>query len=155
MEHVEVSNSTLKKVREIVDFIYEVTVGDGSPGGWGKYPTRTQIAVSIMVKRGIIERKGTKVKPIYRWSASMAPTGNLYKSIAEEIVMKERETVRRWSAKKRNASVVVAEDKNPNSTRDVTAISSFSSQELWDELKRRGYAIEDGRLVVVKKDYLD
>lgn len=31
----------------------------------------------------------------------------------------------------------------------------FSDQELWDELKKRGYSIEDNRLVIVKKTYLD
>lgn len=34
-------------------------------------------------------------------------------------------------------------------------LDGFSDQELWDELKKRGYSIEDNRLVIVKKTYLD
>lgn len=34
-------------------------------------------------------------------------------------------------------------------------LDGFSDQELWDELKKRGYSIEDNRLVIVKKSYLD
>ena len=33
-------------------------------------------------------------------------------------------------------------------------IATLSDQELWDELKRRGYTVEDNRLVVVKRVYL-
>lgn len=34
-------------------------------------------------------------------------------------------------------------------------LDGFTDQELWDELKKRGYSIEENRLVIVKKTYLD
>ena len=34
-------------------------------------------------------------------------------------------------------------------------LDRFTAQELWDELKRRGYAIEEQRLVQVRKEYLE
>lgn len=37
----------------------------------------------------------------------------------------------------------------------LTKLGGFSDQELWDELKKRGYTIEDNRLVIVKKAYLE
>ena len=33
-------------------------------------------------------------------------------------------------------------------------LSHLSDQQLWDELKKRGYSIEDNRLVIIKKAYL-
>lgn len=40
-------------------------------------------------------------------------------------------------------------------TEPLTKLGGFSDQELWDELKKRGYTIEDNRLVIVKKAYLE
>lgn len=34
-------------------------------------------------------------------------------------------------------------------------LDCYSVQEPWDELKRRGCSIENNRLVIIKKDYLD
>lgn len=152
---VDVAPSTLKSVKEAVDFIYESTTGAGSVGGWTKYPTRIQRIVSILVQRGIVAKGGHYNHPTYVWTAQMAPTGTLYKTIASEVVLKERETVKRSADKRRAKEMEEMKAKVMEEEAAAVAISSFTSQELWDELKRRGYAIEDGRLVVVKKDYLD
>lgn len=37
----------------------------------------------------------------------------------------------------------------------ATGLGGFTDQELWDELKKRGYTAEDNRLVIVKKEYLN
>ena len=61
----------------------------------------------------------------------------------------------------------VFETKKPSSTSPLLSflkgeddapakpLSSYTSQQLWDELKSRGFSIEDGRLVQVVKSYLD
>ena len=62
----------------------------------------------------------------------------------------------------------VVKTKKPSSTSPLLALlkgeeeapkkstlSSYTSQQLWDELKSRGFSIEDGRLVQVVKSYLD
>lgn len=153
MTHIDVLSSTLKKVKEIVDFIYDVTGGEGSTGGWGSYSSRTQIIVQIMVSRGILKRSGPKPRPHYIWAANMAPTSALYKSIAEDMVRKERESVKKHYAAKQ--LVVEKPDVACVKQESKPSLDSFTSQELWDELKRRGYDIEDCRLVVVRKEYLN
>ena len=147
MTHVDVSSSTLKKVKEIVDFIYGVTIGEGSSGGWGKYSSRTQLIVKILVARGILQRTGPKPRPHYVWVATMAPTATLYRSIAESTVIQERENMKKQSARKKKRDKEVKEEA-------FVSLASFQDQELWDELKRRGYSIEGNQLVITKKEYL-
>ena len=81
----------------------------------------------------------------------MSPTDNLYKVILGDIrAEKKRQNARRYQKIKNNVTPVsVSED----STKPCCTIDRFSSQELWDELKRRGYSPDGDRLV--KKDYLD
>ena len=37
----------------------------------------------------------------------------------------------------------------------VPSLDPFSDQELWDELKRRGYSADGNGLFIVKKSYLE
>ena len=47
----------------------------------------------------------------------------------------------------------------PNDEEEASTIgfilTHLSDKQLWDELKRRGYIIEDNRLVIIKKAYLE
>lgn len=170
-----------KTVKEFVDFIYEYLIEH--PDGLS-FPmksiveTRTQKRVaSILIQRGIIEktfipavdRRGVSYK--YKWVATMAPTKTLYGSIVTEL----RNEQSKWPSYKKKKAMEKKKpvfDEKPNVVADVAAqeptpieptpvftgfgpFDGFSDQELWDELKRRGYSIEDNRLVIVKKTYLN
>lgn len=47
------------------------------------------------------------------------------------------------------------EDEPISVSTGFSPFDGFTDQELWDELKKRGYTIEDNRLVIVKKTYLN
>lgn len=165
-----------KTVKEFVDFIYEYLIEH--PDGLA-FPmksitssgTQKRIA-SILVQRGIIGK--TTIPNVgkpghscrYRWAATMPPTKTLYGSIVSEI----RNEKYKWPSyncnAKKNREAVEA-DPMPTPTTDepqeqpisvfngFEPLDGFSDQELWDELKKRGYTIEDNRLVIIKKAYLN
>lgn len=170
-----------KTVKETVDFVYEYLIEhpDGVSISMTKLlDSRTQRKiVGILIKRGIIQKKPVAVSGKsgctykYKWVATMPPTKTLYGSIVMEI-HDEQNNWPSWKKKKTAAKQKPAVDEKPNVVVDVAAQEStpiepttvftgfgpfdgFSDQELWDELKRRGYSIEDNRLVIVKKTYLD
>ena len=155
------SPTTISKVKEVVDFIFEATVGGGYKGGWTKYPARFRAIAAILKKRGILVREGNKRFPIQKWfNPSMTPTKNLYKSIADELVLSERESSKKTymkSKKEKTKAMPVVETPiiAPIMQTQSSVLDGFSDQELYDELKRRGYCIEDNKLVVVKRTYLD
>lgn len=98
----------------------------------------------------------------------MAPTKQFYRSVAEQLVTEERESTARWDKKKRMEKdqekkseplPIVGIDVrdgmpviNPVARLD-DVIQNIPDQQLRDELKRRGFGIEDGKLV--KKIYFD
>ncbi len=170
----------LGRIKESVDFIYAL-VTEKPEGYQGGFDTFTQTIVKkvarVLVKRGILVHsttgrgKGERgCRHYYKWASDMAPTNVLYKSVMTQIREEKREEdSKRYQAKKQNGlnPVAVVEDESKgipaeviNSVIDakkeyVTTLDGFSSQELWDELKRRGISIEGDRLVIVKKAYLD
>lgn len=165
-----------KTVKEFVDFIYEYLIEH--PDGLA-FPmksitsSRTQKRIaSILVQRGIIGR--TSIPNVgkpgctyrYRWAATMPPTKTLYGSIVSEIRNEQYKWPSYNGKAKKNREVAEAEPM-PTPAADVpqeppqsvftglAPLDGFSDKELWDELKKRGYSIEENRLVIVKKTYLD
>lgn len=180
MEHdIKVTSKTLAIVKEIVDFIYEATVVEGGyKGGWSKYSTRFRKVASILVKRGVLVREGKQLHTLYKWNnAAMYPTNPFYKSVAQEMVKDERAIMARSYQKKKRQKVhdaaeaqkAAVADENETVQENVpadmvqpadeaeiapetaTSLASFSDQELWDELKRRGARIVAGRVKMVKE----
>lgn len=158
-----------KTVKDTIDFVYEYLspFKDGcefsakDTGNQGRYVVRT------LLRRGIISMKKLPGgKTHYKWVAEMAPTKVLYQSIAAEIRDYQREKNKKYNASKVAAKANEPADETPavDENNEAPAVEQitppnllevFSAQELWDELKARGYVIEDNRLVVVKKAYLD
>lgn len=165
-------------VKETVDFLYEYLIqhSDGVQFALDSLGGKTERTIAtILVRRGIIER--TNLSPLpgehgrkckYRWAATLAPTKTLYGSIVQEI----RDAHRAWpshnnTAKSKNAEGGGKEEHLPIQTAEepqetphpeftgLATLDGFSDKELWDELKKRGYSIEDNRLVIIKKTYLD
>lgn len=153
------NKSYLGKIKEAVDFIYRLVIDteDGYRAGFSSYDNLVKRVVTALFKRGVLSREchSGNGKPgrgyIYKWGANMSPTDNLYKVILGDIrADKKRQNARRYQKIKNNVTPVSV---SVESTKPYCTIDRFSSQELWDELKRRGYSPDGDRLV--KKDYLD
>lgn len=141
--------SLKQTVKETIDFVYELLTTN--PGGYELKPKtlgfNASRVCSTLVKRGIISKDvlSTSGKPghtcIYKWIANMPPTKVLYGSVTDEI--KHQQSVSKKKATQKN-DVVVCQNDNSDSS-----LERFTSQELWDELKRRGATIKDGKIVIV------
>lgn len=152
-----------KTVKDTIDFVYEYLrpFPDGCEFSAKDTGNQGRLVVRTLLRRGIISMKkmpGGKVH--YTWVAEMAPTKVLYQSIAAEMRDTQREKNKKYQATKaasRSAEPVEEKAAEPVQTEapKVNILECFSAQELWNELKARGYVIEDNRLVVVKKAYLD
>lgn len=135
-------------IKKHVDFLYDLTK-DGYDGSMSSFKSATLTKVaSELIKRGVISKKRiVGVRFSYRWNASMAPTEHFYLSVAKALSEHQREIDkgRRMKTAAMNTSAPV---------NDKT-LSDYSIQELWDELKKRGVQVEDGRLVVIQKTYFE
>lgn len=175
--------SYLGRIKDSVDFIYALVTesDDGYIGGFESFGSSLIEDVSTaLVRRGALIRNyfGKKGQPgrftKYTWGSEMSPTNVLYKTIMGDLrnskmKEKEREKERRKTPQgydgivpsvvivgesaeiPQQADVVVPDGKKEY----VTTLDGFSSQELWDELKKRGFSIEGDKLVIIKKSYLD
>lgn len=162
-----------KTVKETVDLVFELTTSN--PDGYDikadEFGFAGSLVIKILVQRGILERTRVKVTGVryrYKWVAASAPTKVLYGSIAQEISDFYKAKNKKYPSKKKSAEKasvdVIAEEPIPAPAVEtfhdglvqvVPSLDPFSAQELWDELKRRGFFIEGERLCIVKKAYLD
>ena len=153
---VGAGDSLAKTVKETIDFVYEYLAPhpDGIVMNAKSLGGVPRSIVTILVSRGILQktyvnavgRRGVECS--YKWAATMSPTKTLYGSVTDELrnIRKQRKEAGKKSKQ------VVAQETVPKEY--VTTLDGFSAQELWDELKKRGYSIEDNRLVIIKKAYL-
>lgn len=160
-------------VKETVDFVYEYLAPhpEGIEMNARSLGLTQCRVVTILLKRGIVAKKAIRaphrrgVVWIYKWAATMAPTKNLYGSVTDQLrddSRRQHQNQKRGKAQKPEEPI---QEPQPQDTIQVsiegpkneyvTTLDGFSAQELWDELKKRGYTIEDNRLVIVKKAYLD
>ena len=163
-----------KTVKDTIDFVFEILTSN--PGGYemsAKELGQTgRKVVAILVERGILERNhacnGKKSR--YQWVAAMAPTKVLYGSVTQELADRNREEKKKYYEKHKartsvsRADNVVEEEPVPapavetfhdGPVQVAPSLDPFSAQELWDELKRRGYSADENGLFIVKKTYLD
>ena len=106
---------------------------------------------TLLKKRGILVNIGTPMEPIMCWNSDMAPTDNLYKEIRKDYKEYFNKSNKDKKVKMKN-EVNTPEVKEEPKIRKAT-IKDYSSQELWNELKSRGYHIVDDKLI--RYDYLD
>ena len=148
------------KVKESIDFIYNLTTEqpDGYRGGFATFDNVTKAFIPALVKRGVVSKEQDRTKErtqfVYKWVPAMAPNKTLYGNIAEDIRKSRREHSRAMRDRKAEARKAKAEQAVVEPA-EVAPLASFSTKELWEEIKRRGYSIEDNRLVIVRKEYLE
>lgn len=157
-------------VKETIDLVFELT--SSNPGGYEMKANdlgRTgKLVARILVQRGILERtraKGKKHSFLYKWVAGSAPTKVLYGSVTQELGDNLRKMNKRYNAKKavKKDPVVetvqsVADEAGSefplvSAECDCIPLDKYSVLALWEELKRRGCFIKDGRLACVT--YID
>ena len=125
------------KVREAVDTIYEMTL-TACPRGISSWENPARYVGTLLSKRGVIKNLGSNRKPAWHWASDMAPTDNLYKTVLSDY----RELY--CTRKKRTPR-----DPAQKGLRAAT-LSDYATQDLWDELKRRGVQVgEDGKLYMM------
>lgn len=144
-----------KTVKETIDFVYDIL--SSNPEGYVLAPSSLgyyeALVCSILVNRGIISKtrrtahNKNHFEFVYKWEATMPPTTVLYGSVADEI-----RDIKSSYKKKKNAKPKPDDNPMPPETKvEHPDLSSFSEQDLWDELKRRGARIIGSRLVIVKE----
>lgn len=137
----------LQTCKKHIDFIYELTK-EGYDGSMSSFGSATLTKVSAeLVSRGVLKKSRKGVHVHYVWAANCAPTETFYKNVAKSISDHQKEIDTKRRSKVENQPAIVVE-KNRGEP-----LSSYSIQELWDELKSRGVQIEDNKLVVIKKTY--
>ena len=160
----------LKRTKDTVDFVYGILSAE--PGGVELHPSSLgyyeSIIVRLLLKKKILKKellrdagRGRRYK--YIWNpVAMAPTENLYQTIKNELESFNREHHKKYRGKKpcvgsQNYDAEPLKKIQPSSlfSAPSPSLDKFTSQELWDELKKRGYGIEGERLVIVKREYLN
>ena len=159
------------KIKERVDFIHGLTTEaeEGYRGSFTSYDTLMGDVVRELVKRGIVlkERDTTRTRCCYtyKWVATMSPTRALYGSVMNALRQKVREEKRQsiLRAKERAAEearkAVLQEiagspqepapevKETPEVEKQINPLAGFTAKELWDEIKSRGYTIENNTII--------
>ena len=157
MENAKVTKHRYEETKRIIDYIYTVTSNDYPHGSWTNESYNVKRIVTILIKRGVLINIGDNKfkRTAYKWNpAAMEPNETFYKSIAQEIADSDR---RYRLAKMGDKTPTKTETVRPTLSETAIAVKSkivdFTAQELWNELKRRGYSIEGDKLVC--RLYLD
>lgn len=150
--------STKQTVKETIDMVYEIL--SANPEGYELHARKMGFnaarCCSILVKRGIISKHYKIVNGnrlcIYKWEATIPPSKVLYGSVTEELMADQKNRRIRCSAQKkeRDVKTETPTPENPTYTPINLSMDCFTDQELWDELKRRGGTIKDGKMMIVK-----
>lgn len=167
-----------KEIKEHIDSIYEKTFDGEYIGTWKQFNCRLlEECVTELISRGIMtktpyQRIGARGRHYtFHWVASSTPTNHLAISIGDAI--RNKQTARRDAyrekmkkCKQKDSIEYIAVDTpeapeanallhTPSYTFTSTMLSQYTDSQLWEELKRRGYEIENGRLVIITRKYLD
>ena len=162
-----------KTVKETVDLVFELTTSN--PDGYeldtkdfGYYGEKV---IKILVGRGVISRRfrGRGKRPLYKWESTQAPNKVFYGSVCQELQDKIQAKTARYTANKKARTACVREKETPvvaeegheagpefplvSAECDGIPLEKYSVIALWEELKRRGCFIKDGRLACIA--YID
>ena len=138
-----------KRVISAVKTIYELTTFEPFTDGFARYSKNVLFkdCGSILTRLGLVDNEGSKTRPAYRWVGE-EPSKALYNKVYNALQDKKEK-----KSKKVN-KLPVLEEVYPISALQsvkpaVVTLVNFTDQQLWDELKKRNYAIIDNRLCQV------
>jgi len=166
IETKKISPATLKFVKETIETIYDLTQEEYH-GCMKQYGKRFREIATVLIKRGSLLNTGNRRHPVYKWNPiAMKPTKVFFASVADELVTYERGIKARYNEKKKSTvsepeiaadnvtetffdgiADVLHDNPLPEMNDVPRLIESFTDEDLWEELKRRGYQVEDGELV--------
>lgn len=151
-ENVQVSTEFLKKVKNAIELIYEITQEEYH-GGFKNEKTLIRKVATAMVKKGSVIKTGDRRSATYKWNPiAMKPTNLFIATIAEEIVEQRRKKWNNWNKKKDNQQIINEMNNNDNEKKDACmvvetpSIEKYTIEELWYEIKRKGGYIKDNKL---------
>lgn len=139
------------RVRCAVDTIYSMTQ-NGLNEGVHSNKTISKLYKStftLLNKHGFITNHGNKTKPKYRWFG-MQPTAALYEMICNELRADNRmHTEKYYPSKQPKKALINTAIVKPTITQmdNSICLDSFTSRQLFDALKARGFVIKDNMLV--------
>lgn len=139
-----------KRIASVIKSIYDLTTFEPFTDGFARYSKNVLFrdCGSILTKLGFVDNEGSKTHPSYRWVGE-EPGKSLYNKVYN--VLQDRKDKNTKKTGKKNLIPVVEEVypvTGPLSP-SVLALVNFTDQQLWDELKKRNYAIIDNRLCQV------
>ena len=149
MENNTYTPEFLGKVKDAIDQIHELTKTSPYKGGLTiGTGTTFKLVVAELRKREVIQRYYEKGVVYWTWNPiAISPTKELYKNVASTLYKNARDRIQALVDKKdkrmRDAETVV----KSNVASTEVKLVNFSTKELWEELKRRGCVIENGKLV--------
>lgn len=162
MTQEEVEQKMKNDIKYNVDYLYELTK-DGYEGTISSLGHREQVFFGILRKRNVITRNNTGKKNgnsnlyLYKWNCSIGPTNLFYNNVLDWYridYMKCNEKEKAERKMKKESALVVNNPADKETIRKAT-LKDYRAQELWDELKSRGYTIEENRLVKITTEYLN
>ena len=139
-------NSDFKKrVKETVNLIYNNTVNEPQTDGFAKYRKNTLFTLcgSALRTMGIVENVGNKTKPQYVWTEGEPETWMINRVM--DLVREKRNGYGQKKSVVKTEPAIIPAVVMPT-PQPVLALVNFTDQQIWDELKSRGYVITDGRL---------
>lgn len=142
-----VNSSYFQRIRDAVDDIYKRTSATvpfkGGVSSINPNDLYRKVALALL-EEGILDNLGTKFEPIYIWKSSVP----LVESVYHRVYKKVREISRKYydTLKEKKEETVKEKKEEKKETSKPADISSFGDQELWDELKNRGFTIVSGVL---------
>jgi hypothetical protein len=151
-----------QRVKEVTDFVYEYLAQQNDfvqLNARGTLGSHGAAILSNLIKRGIVEKKTVPNNGkrghacAYKWVATMAPTKTLYGSITDQL--RDEKKNRKKPKKSTSPAVNVVGMETITLPDYHLELSAIPDQELWDELKRRGYFIVNNQLAISRLEYLN
>jgi hypothetical protein len=122
-----------KNIKEAVNTIYNALIAEPLNVGFARYREDNAFVQSgcVLLNLGAVKNLGSQTKPSYVWNPDFTVNSNLINAVIDGV--RARQT-------KRIAVATVAKVKS------ASDLSSFTDQQLWDELKARQFTIQNNQL---------
>lgn len=139
------SDSYKKKVMSTIDSIYDLTNSSPMNVGYTKIGGGTIMkdCCRVLIDAGILVNKGSKTRPSYIWNSYEQPNESLcdevmqYMHSTDAVEFSEPTCTMSDSLGTENTSII----------KDLEIhLAHYTDQQLWDELKARGYIIHENQL---------
>lgn len=98
---------------------------------------------TVLKKINVIMQVGSKKKPEYRWNNKITINTRLANKVAS--LIREERRKQYPASKASNTALTQTEDIHDNMAVSV-CFAMYTDQQLWDELKNRGYSVQDNQI---------